>query len=66
MGNRNQSFTWVNDIGYDYDGNKTQPMHVVVCKETWKEVDKKSNEIVPKKYKTCLDFQQTTEQAEYT
>ncbi|MBT3178429.1 MAG: transposase family protein [Desulfobacula sp.] len=50
-GNRNQSFTWVNDIGYDYDGNKTQPIHVVVCKETWEEVDKKSNEIVPKKSK---------------
>ena len=50
-GNRKQIFKWVNNIEYEDDRKKTHLVHVVVCKETWKEVDKKSNEIVPKKSK---------------
>ncbi len=40
-GNREQEFTWVNDILYTYDNDKKeQTIHVVVCEEHWDEVDK--------------------------
>jgi len=49
---RKQVFTWSNDIEYDYDSDqKTQSVHVVICHETWEEVDNKTNEVVVKKSK---------------
>lgn len=41
-GDRRQVFQWVNGIEYDYGPNqrKRQKVHVVVCQETWEEVDK--------------------------
>jgi hypothetical protein len=49
-GNRRQHFRWVNDIEYCYGPNerKKQILHVVVCKESWEEVDKDSAEIITK------------------
>jgi hypothetical protein len=40
-GNRRQSFRWVNDIEYRYGPNrrKKQIVHVVVCEESWEEID---------------------------
>ena len=46
---RKQTFCWVNDIDYRYDnGRKHVAAHVVVCEETWEEVDSNSAEIVTK------------------
>lgn len=40
-GNREQEFTWVNNIFYTYDNDKKkQILHVVVCEEQWDEVGK--------------------------
>ena len=50
-GNRKQSFKWANNIEYEYDNGKTQSVHVVICKESWEDVDKGSNKIVSKKSK---------------
>lgn len=37
---REQSFTWVNNIEYDFDnGKKTMLVHLVVCDEHWQEVN---------------------------
>jgi len=37
---RKQSFTWVNNIEYDFDnGKKTMLVHLVVCDEHWQEVN---------------------------
>jgi len=49
-GDRNQEFDWVNNIEYYYDTNQKKKMvlHVVTCKENWKEVDKSSGEIITK------------------
>ena len=47
-GKRNQRFRWVNDIEYYYDTFKKQRLHVVVCEESWQEVDKESNAVVTK------------------
>lgn len=46
-GDRNQEFEWVNNIEYYYGPNQKKKLilHVVTCKETWKEVDKSSGEI---------------------
>lgn len=43
-GNRKQVFRWINGIDYRFESNdkKSQILHVVECKETWKEVDRKS------------------------
>ena len=42
-GNREQEFTWVNNILYTYDNDKkTQTLHVVVCEEQWDEIGKDS------------------------
>jgi len=40
-GNRRQHFQWVNEIEYCYgpNGRKKQTLHVVVCKESWEEVE---------------------------
>ncbi len=48
---RLQRFEWVNNIVYEYGNNltKKQTVHVVVCEETWEDVDKKTGEIVTKK-----------------
>ena len=56
---RDQHFTWVNDIEYDYiietkDGKKRKQsllVNVVVCDETWKEVDKGTAKLITKKSK---------------
>jgi len=49
-GNRRQRFRWVNDIEYRYGDNdrKRQVLHVVICQESWEEVDPNSAEIVTK------------------
>jgi len=44
---RRQHFRWVNDIDYRYDNGKSQiSVHVVICVETWEEVDNETAEIV--------------------
>ncbi len=50
-GNRKQVFKWVNNIEYQDHRKQTHLVHVVVCKETWEEVDQKTNEIVVQKSK---------------
>ncbi len=47
-GKKKQSFQWVNDIVYHYDRHKKETIHVVVCNESWEELDKKTGEIIPK------------------
>ncbi|MDI6773459.1 MAG: transposase family protein [bacterium] len=49
-GERRQHFWWVNDIEYRHGTNqrKRQQVHVVVCEESWEEIDKKTNEEVTK------------------
>jgi len=49
-GNRRQRFRWVNDIEYRYgdNGRKKQILHVVICQETWEEVDSRTAGIVQK------------------
>jgi len=46
-GNRRQNFTWVNDIEYFYGKNqkKKQIVHVVLCEESWMELDSENNQI---------------------
>lgn len=50
-GNRCQRYWWVNGIEYAYDKGPRRPevVHVVVCDETWEEVDPKTCEIVTKR-----------------
>lgn len=47
---REQHFWWVNDIDYFFGDNHRhhQKVHVVVCEETWQEVDSSSGETVTK------------------
>lgn len=49
-GNRKQRFRWVNDIEYRYGdtGRKKQIVHVVICRETWEEVNSKAATIAQK------------------
>ena len=49
-GDRIQKFHWVNDIEYSYgpNGRKRQIVHVVVCEESWEEVDPQTQQIVTK------------------
>ena len=44
-GNRLQHFRWVNDIEYRYGTNQRnkQIVHVVVCEESWEEIDAEGN-----------------------
>ena len=46
--NRRQRFCWVNDIEYYYDRFKKQIVHVIVCEESWQEVEPDTGEVVPK------------------
>jgi len=50
-GDRRQRFWWINGIPYTYDKGPRRPeiLHVVVCEETWEEVDRKTCEIVTKR-----------------
>jgi len=52
-GNREQHFWWVNDIEYRYGDHerKRQTVHVVICEESWEEVDPETAEIVTKRSK---------------
>ncbi|MGD8649409.1 MAG: hypothetical protein PVJ77_22935 [Desulfobacterales bacterium] len=45
---RTQHFRWVNDIEYYYDIYKKQVLHVIVCEESWQEVDQDSGQIATK------------------
>ena len=46
---RHQQFRWVNDIEYRYDHDThSLPVHVVICEESWQEVDRDRGEIVDK------------------
>ena len=45
---RRQKFCWVNDIEYTYENNKSVKVHVVVCEETWNEVNSETAEIEEK------------------
>jgi hypothetical protein len=49
-GDRRQRFHWVNNIEYYYgaNGRKRQIVHVVVCEESWQEVDPQTEQIVTK------------------
>jgi hypothetical protein len=49
-GDRKQRFEWVNYIEYYYGPNekKKQIFHMVICNETWEEVDKDCAEIITK------------------
>jgi hypothetical protein len=49
-GNRKQHFWWVNDIEYYYSENhrKKQIVHVVICEESWEELDPESAQIIQK------------------
>ena len=50
-GDRRQRYWWVNGIEYTYDKGPRRPetLHVVVCEETWQEVDPETCEIVTKR-----------------
>jgi hypothetical protein len=53
---RRQQFCWVNGIEYPYNDpetgqRKTQPIHVVVCEESWEEIAPASTQVVTKKSK---------------
>ncbi|MCP4142974.1 MAG: hypothetical protein GY755_22245 [Chloroflexi bacterium] len=41
-GKKRQHFQWVNEIDYHYDRHKKETVHVVVCQESWQEIDKKT------------------------
>jgi hypothetical protein len=47
-GNRRQRFQWVNEIDYHYDRRKKVKLHVVVCEESWQEIDRDTNQVVTK------------------
>ena len=49
-GNRKQRFEWINNIAYYYGPNqrKRLVLHVVVCQETWEEIDPETCEPVTK------------------
>jgi hypothetical protein len=49
-GDRRQSFRWINQIEYCWGPNQPKRLnvHVVVCREAWKEVDNHTGEIVRK------------------
>lgn len=49
-GERRQHFWWVNDIEYRFGDHqhRRQTVHVVICEESWEEIDPKTNEAVIK------------------
>jgi hypothetical protein len=48
---RLQRFRWVNDIVYEFADGKDEVVHVVVCRETWMQIDEETNEPVEKNSK---------------
>lgn len=40
---REQVFNWVNEIEYEYGKNKTLTINLVICDESWEEIDKNGN-----------------------
>ncbi len=48
---RVQRFRWVNDIACEYGDGKVQVVHVAVCRESWTQIDEKTNEPVEKNSK---------------
>ncbi|MDO9535049.1 MAG: transposase family protein [Bacillota bacterium] len=50
-GNRRQHFWWVNQLVHEYgtNGRKKQTVHLVVCEETWQEIDHKTGRCVEKR-----------------
>lgn len=53
--NRSQTFRWVNDIDYDYGYRRTKTLkiHVVICEESWEEIE----------LETCRRITKTTRHA---
>jgi hypothetical protein len=47
-GKKRQHFKWVNEIEYHYNRYKKETVHVVVCQESWQEVDKKTAAVIEK------------------
>lgn len=52
-GNRRQGFHWFNDLEYVYtdpvtQGRKKHQLHVVICEESWEEIDPASTAVVQK------------------
>jgi len=49
-GDRRQNFTWINGIEYFYgdNGGKRQIVNLVVCEESWEEIDRDTNQVVTK------------------
>ena len=49
-GDREQNFWWVNEINYHYGKNEKNKLtlHVVVCEETWKEIDDSGQRVTKK------------------
>ncbi len=48
-GDREQTFRWINDIDYTFEGQKRPLLlHVVLCEENWEQVDNKTGKIVKK------------------
>jgi hypothetical protein len=47
-GKKRQHFKWVNEIEYHHDRYKKETVHVVVCQESWQEVDKKTAAVIEK------------------
>jgi hypothetical protein len=45
---RKQKFYWINDIEYIYGNNKSIKIHMVVCEESWEEVNPETAEIEEK------------------
>jgi hypothetical protein len=48
-GNRRQLFKWANNIEYFFGLDGKEIVHVVECKESWQEIDRKSMEPVEKR-----------------
>ncbi len=61
-GDRRQVFQWVNGIEYAYGPNqrKRQKVHVVVCQETWEEVDKVGKVVIKSSRHAWLSSQPLT------
>ena len=50
-GGREQQFHWINEIEYEYEGNggkRRLEIHLVVCDETWQEIDPQTAQTIEK------------------
>ena len=50
-GDREQQFHWVNEIEYEYEGEggkRRLEIHLVVCEETWQEIDSQTAQTIEK------------------